>query len=226
MTEPARPPVRIVDWGSEKQLQASVDVGAGVLLLAEYPIAFVETGDDEDERGPWLLLEAILCSGTTAAGVDAADLKLSKWPLDRDDEARLEQLARRYRRNARKLAQLYHRVAANNIRYAHDAVRGYGIWPTLSRANHSCDPNARIAAARDRPLVELLLATRPIAAGTAICWNYLSDPAFLEQDWFTRNARLHRHFQFLCRCPRCDAERPPQLDQLSKTQLAEYFHRH
>jgi hypothetical protein len=135
----------------------------------------------------------------------------------------LEHLAGKYRRNPKRLAQLYHRVAANNVRYAQDGVLGYGIWPIVSRCNHSCDPNARVCGAKDQPLAELLLSTRPILAGAAVCWNYFSDAAFLELDWFERNARLRRDFQFLCRCPRCESERPPQVGALSKVELAEFF---
>lgn len=216
-------PVRVCGWSGEKQLLSTRDTAAGALLLAEYPIAFVPIQAGEDEWAPWLLLEAIVSSPDGFARVDAEDLKMTHWPLDADDEARLDQLSRRYRRNARKLAQLYHRVAANNIRYAHDGRIGYGIWPLLSRSNHSCDPNARIAAAADRPFVELLLATRPIAAGTAVCWNYFSDPAFLQQGWYARNAQLLKNFQFLCQCPRCLTERPAELNTLAKATLAAYF---
>lgn len=222
--DPAQaPPVRVAAWGGEKQLVASADVASGVLLLAEFPIAFVQTQPEEDAIAPWLLLEGILSSDAFFARVSAEDLKLTPWPLGAADEDRLAHLARKYKRNPRKLAQLYHRVAANNVRYAGAEVIGYGIWPLLSRANHSCVPNAEVRGARDRPLVELLLATRPIAAGEAISWNYLSDPAFLEWDWFARNVRLLQDFQFLCRCPRCTAERPPEIAARPKAEIASYF---
>lgn len=201
------------------QLVADADVDAGALLLGEYPVAFAETTPEEDERGPWLLLETILSSSAMFDRVSALDLKLTKWPLSAHDGATLDRLASHYKRNPKKLAQLYHRVAANNVRYSQDGVTGYGIWPTVSRSNHSCDPNARLCATPRAPLVELLLATRPIARGETIGWNYFSDNAFLALDWARRNARLHRDFQFLCRCARCIAERPAQCGDLSKADL-------
>ena len=217
------PLVRVVQWAGEKQLCAAQDVVSGALLVGEYPIAFVDIREGEDEIAPWLLLESILASGPIYDRVSAEDLKLTKWPLSAEDEANIERLAQTYKRNARKLVQLYHRVAANNIRYVRGDVIGFGIWPTISRSNHSCDPNARPAGSAKVELAELLIATREIPAGTAICWNYFSDPAFLELDWFERNARLHRDFQFLCRCPRCETERPPGIAGLPRAQLLAYF---
>ena len=207
------------------QLVAGADAASGALLLGEYPVAFVETSANEDARGPWLLLEAILSSSAMFERVSTLDLKLTKWPLSADDEATLDRLAHQYKRNPKKLAQLYHRVAANNVRYAQDGVTGYGIWPTVSRSNHSCDPNARLCATPRAPLAELLLATRPIARGEAISWNYFSDDAFLALGWHERNRRLHRDFQFLCRCARCDNERPAGISELSKIDLAAFFRR-
>lgn len=214
---------RVTQWAGEKQLVAAQDVEKGALLTGEYPIAFIETRAGEDDIGPWLLLEGILTSTSMYERVNAEDLKLTKWPLSADDQANLERLARTYKRNARKLAQLYHRVAANNIRYARDGVTGFGIWPTISRSNHSCDPNAEVRGAAQMPLVEVLLATRPIRTGDAVCWNYFSDASFLALDWFERNARLHRDFQFLCRCPRCESERPAGITDLARAELIAYF---
>lgn len=217
------PKVRIAGWRGEAQLVADADVAAGALLSAEYPIAFVEIRDGEDEIAPWILLEGILSSDAMYSRVAAADLKLTKWPLSSQDQQRLDDLARRYRRNPQKLAQLYHRVAANNIRYAQGGVTGYGIWPLVSRCNHSCDPNVHLAATVRDPLVELLMATRDIRRGEALCWNYYADPAFLQRGWFERNARLHQDFQFLCRCPRCESERPAAVEHLPREALIRYF---
>lgn len=225
MTDPASPPslVRIAQWAGEKQLVAARDVAAGAMLVGEYPVAFVETREGEDDIGPWLLLECILTSTSMYERVVAEDLKLTKWPLGKDDETRLERLSQTYKRNPKKLAQLYHRVAANNLRYAGVEVTGYGIWPTISRSNHSCDPNSQPRAMRKVPLGEFLIALRPIREGEPVCWNYFSDPAFLELGWYERNAQLHRDFQFLCRCPRCESERPAGVEKLTRPELLTYF---
>ena len=219
------PLVRTLGWGAERQLVAAADVKSGALLVSEYPIAFVETGPGEDDDGPWLLLESLLTSAPMFDRVVAEDLKMTKWPLSAQDEARIERLAQTYKRNAKKLAQLYHRVAANNIRYARSGVTGYGIWPTISRSNHSCDPTAKVFAAKQEALAELLVATRAIDAGAAICWNYYFDDAFIAHDWFTRNKRLHQDFQFLCRCPRCESERPAGVAELPRAELVAFFQR-
>lgn len=217
------PLIRVARWGGEQQLVAAADVESGALLAAEYPIAFVEIEPDDEDGAPMLLLESILATDDTHARVVAEDLKLTPWTLGVGDRATLAALARKYRRNPDKLAQLYHRVAADNIRYAQAGVIGYGIWPLVSRANHSCDPNARLGATPKQPLAELLLATRPIARGEAICWNYLGDESFLALDWMARNAQLLEDFQFLCRCPRCEAERPAAVAALPKQEIAAFF---
>ncbi len=213
------PSVGIADWRGEKQLVTLTDIEPGELLIGEFPIAFVETRADEDDVASWILLEAIISSDAMSAAVTAADLKLTKWPLAAEDEATLDHLARKYKRNAKKLAQLYHRVAANNIRHACDGVIGYGIWPMLSRVNHSCAPNARLRASSQHALAELWLATQAIAKGTAVCWNYFSDEAFLTLSWLERNRQLYRDFQFLCRCARCETERPSGVDALPKAEV-------
>ena len=219
------PLVRMSRWGGEMQLVASADAEPGALLSAEYPIAFVEIEPDQDDAAPMLLLESILATDATHARVSAEDLKLTTWQLGAADLMMLDALSRKYGRNPKKLAQLYHRVAANNIRYAQGGVIGYGIWPIVSRSNHSCEPNAQLGATPRQPLAELLLATRPIKAGDAICWNYLGSASFLALDWFARNAQLLKDFQFLCRCPRCEAERPPHVAALPKDAIAAYFKR-
>lgn len=215
--------VSVAGWGDEKQLVASASVATGVAMLAEYPIAFVETQPDEDEIAPWLLLECILSSPAMSERVAAEDLKLTKWPLSREDEARLDQLSRKYKRNPKKLAQLYHRVAANNLRYSQDGVTGFGLWPIVSRSNHSCAPNAKVCATPPHPLAELLVATRSITKGEPICWNYLGDEAFLGLDWRARNTQLLRDFRFVCRCPRCESERPPQLAAAPRAEVVAYL---
>jgi len=218
-------PVRIERWGEERQLLAAAAIEPGAVLVAEYPIAFVEVQPHEEDDGALLLLESILATQDSEAHDRAADLKLGVWTLSRRETERLAHYAEVYRRNPKKLTQLYHRVAANNIRYAQGGVIGYGLWPIVSRSNHSCDPNARLGASEGQPLLELLIATRPIAPGTAICWNYLGDDSFLALDWCARNAQLLKDFRFLCRCSRCEAERPPEIAALPKAQIAAWFQR-
>lgn len=216
------PRVRVARWGAESQLVAAVGVETGALLAAEFPIAYVELdADDDEDTAPLLLLESILATDAIHDRVAAEQFKLTTWPLGSREQRWLSALAAKYRRNPKKLLQLYHRVAANNIRYAQGGVVGYGIWPLVSRSNHACAPNARLAATAAEPLAELLLATRPIAAGEAVCWNYLGDEAFLALDWRARNRQLLTDFRFLCRCPRCEAERPADIARLPREALGD-----
>lgn len=212
-------PIRIAGWDDQAQMLACREVAAGEVLVAEMPIAFVELKPEQEDQAPWFLLESILKSDALLAAVSALDLKMSKWPLGTLDEKIAESLARRHKKKPKKLIQLYHRVASNNIRCSTDSISGYGIWPLISRSNHSCRPNAELRGTRREPLAELLLATQEIQADEAVCWNYLSDPAFLELDWQKRNAALLEHFKFLCRCPRCLEERPAGFEAMSEREV-------
>ena len=217
---PGHAAVDIRGWADEAQLVAKQDFVEGALLVGEYPIAFAPTLPEDDSAGPWMLVDMILSHPGVLQRVLDTQLKLTRWPLDEENLEALEQLAARHKRKPKKIRQLYYQVAANNIRYKHGDILGFGIWPTLSRSNHSCAPNARLCAARNEPLAELLLATRAIRAGEQIAWNYFSDDAFLERDWLERNARLQHSFQFLCRCSRCEEEMPQAFADMSPKERA------
>lgn len=107
-----------------------------------------------------------------------------------------------------------------------EAGQGLGVYPLFSFANHSCAPNALNAkgpldgdATLDNTL--LLRASRPIAAGEEITFDYLDraherravsraggaadEP---EPSAAKRRASLLEHFGFTCQCPAC-VEREP-----------------
>ncbi len=210
--------VKIAAWADQAQLISAQAFAPGGVVIGEQPIAFVKIEPEQDEQGPWILLDSILRSPAVLKQVIDADLNHTSWELGRADIDTVKQLSMRYKKKPKKIRQLYQQVAANNIRYKASSILGYGIWPMLSRSNHSCAPNTRLVALKNEHLVELLLATRAIAPGEPICWNYFSDEAFTRLDWQERNRRLLHDFQFICRCTRCEFERPGTFDTLTKTQ--------
>lgn len=210
--------VKVATWEDQAQLISDQAVAPGGIVMGEYPIAFVAIQPEQDEQGPWILLDSILRSPLVLKRVLDAGLNHTSWELGSADVDSVKQLSMRYRKKPKKIRQLYQQVAANNIRYKASSILGYGIWPMLSRSNHSCAPNARLVALKNERLVELLLATRPIARGEPICWNYFSDEAFTRLDWLERNRQLLHSFQFICRCTRCESERPATFEALTNVQ--------
>ena len=74
------------------------------------------------------------------------------------------------------------------------------VFDSISRVNHSCDPNAAFTwYSRDQAGV--IRAARPIAPGDEICINYgASGPRAVRQ------RTLRRCFEFDCACPLCTRE--------------------
>ena len=75
------------------------------------------------------------------------------------------------------------------------------VFAHVSVCNHSCLPNA---AASVGDAVVTVYSLRAIAPGEEICVSYAS--ALLWLPAHARRAQLARHWGFLCRCERCDAE--------------------
>jgi hypothetical protein len=85
--------------------------------------------------------------------------------------------------------------------WACNAFQGGRIYPTISRVNHDCNPNAVIKA--DGETLRLIAAVK-IAAGEEIKISYLG--SMLYADKATRNNKLQRTKYFECTCNRCSSE--------------------
>lgn len=83
-----------------------------------------------------------------------------------------------------------------------DHKDGTMVYLWLSRANHSCSPNAirMIAAGK----VMALIALKPIKAGEEVCITYVVEQTLLSPCGQRRH-RLHSMFGFACMCARCES---------------------
>ncbi len=142
--------------------------------------------------------------------MEAADLAI---------EAHLVKIHRKSRQFVR---MLYAGVATNNVGVldADGLVRGHGVYPLLSRSDHSCVPNCELRPANWRAGEAALAAKQDIRAGEPLTWSYFREAEFLPQDWVTRNYSLVNLFRFACRCARCQAERPPEVPASPAGQVA------
>lgn len=78
---------------------------------------------------------------------------------------------------------------------------GYGVWPSASYFNHSCEPNV---LKRRAGRTWLFVAGRPILAGEELHISYLGAPG--EEKTLTtkeRRSRLEKTWGFECICERC-----------------------
>jgi hypothetical protein len=101
--------------------------------------------------------------------------------------------------------------------WACNSFEGGRIYDTMSRVNHSCDPNAIIQVSTQQqqlvqpqqPLesakyaAQRLVAAAPIAEGDEICISYLG--LFLYAETSVRIDLLQQQKHFTCDCPRCTA---------------------
>merc|ERR1712217_501945 len=76
------------------------------------------------------------------------------------------------------------------------------LYATLSRVNHSCDPNAYTSSDGDRAVLK---ATRPISPGEEIMPSYLT-ANLLERPLQERRQAIAQTWGFWCECHRCIAE--------------------
>ncbi len=204
----------VVRWTDEEyQLTATAPIRRGEVAVAERPLVAASFASPQYGSVVWDLVDQILSDATVRQAFYGHDLKVTAFPIDDADLPLERALATKHRVSALAVRELLHCVGTNNIGYF-DAARklqGLAIFPTLSRANHSCAPNCRPmpGAAADKQVV--LTALTDIDAGDAITWNYLDDSELMALDYGFRNVNLVNSYRFVCQCERCRAEVPPHL---------------
>ncbi|TDL24153.1 SET domain-containing protein, partial [Rickenella mellea] len=70
-----------------------------------------------------------------------------------------------------------------------------GVFPSISRCNHSCGPNVDSSFDEDTMSMRLF-ALRPIAAGEQVMISYVG--TFLPSE--SRQEQLEQKYQFTCEC--------------------------
>ena len=216
----------VTPWNSKADLQltAAAPIAAGEVIVSERPLVSIPEGHYQLGTFTWDLVERLLTDPEKLDEYFSWRLKASEFYVAPDDAANERVLAKRYTRPRELVRRLYCSVSTNNIGYFDGArvVEGHGLYRTLSRANHSCCPSARMESINIDKQEIGLVADRDLAVGEAITWNYFSE-AFLAANFETRNANLVNSFLFVCSCERCAAEIPPHL--AAEPNLRKYFER-
>jgi hypothetical protein len=209
---------------TEHQLVAGRNLAAGELILCEQPVVQVPVGYYEFGTYVWDILDKLLSNKVLLAQYTRYQLLGSQLLLDPEDRAMEDFMVQKHRKSRRFVHELYLSIGTNNIGFIDEGylVRGYGLFPALSRTDHSCDPNAKLTPANWRVGEVGLSAKRDILAGEPLTWSYFREAEFLPLDWATRNYNLVNLYRFACRCPRCETERPNNVPSSQAGQL-DYF---
>ena len=80
------------------------------------------------------------------------------------------------------------------------SAKGWAVYPLLSLANHSCDPNCKVTFS-DSNMVSLI-TLREIASGEELTLSYVDVHANLEK----RRGKLQARYGFHCVCSKCVVE--------------------
>jgi len=209
---------------TERQLVAGRNIVEGEVILCEKPIVQVPVGRYQFGTYVWDIVNHLLSSKPLLAQYARCQLLCSQLLLGAEDEAIESYMVKKHQRSRRFVHDLFLGVGTNNVGILDEAglVRGHGVFPLLSRADHSCEPNTELTAANWRAGEVALSAKRDIRNGEALTWSYFREAEFVPQDWATRNYNLVNLFRFACRCPRCDQERPREVPSSQLGQL-KYF---
>lgn len=209
---------------TEHQLVASRNLAAGELILKEHPVVQVPVGRYKFGTYVWDLIDKLLSDRALLAQYTRAQLLGSQLLLGPEDEAMESFMVQKHSKSRRFIRDLYFGVGTNNLGILDEErlLRAYGVFPMLSRADHSCEPNSELTPANWRAGEAALSAKRDIRAGEPLTWSYFRESEFLPHDWATRNYSLVNVFRFACRCSRCQAERPQEVPSSQAGQLA-YF---
>jgi hypothetical protein len=212
---------RVVKWDNagEMQLIADAPIAAGEEILREKPLLTVAAGDYELGSCAWdlsakLLADAHLRNTYYSWKLRSEDI----FPKNSQDTEVERLLAKRHGVPRPVIRKLYAGVSTNCIGYGPDdaTADGYGIYQTLARVNHSCEPSAALTTV-DPVTGELsLLAKNAIQPGQEITRCYGGEAkGFLDRNFLLRNVSLVHRMGFVCRCSRCRNERPEDLKEVN-----------
>ncbi|KAL3911408.1 MAG: hypothetical protein SGILL_007292, partial [Bacillariaceae sp.] len=87
--------------------------------------------------------------------------------------------------------------------WACNSFQGGRVYDTISRINHSCNPNAVIVTTGDDGEGQRVVAATKISSGTEIKISYLG--LLLYADTATRQKKLADTKYFICGCSRCES---------------------
>lgn len=87
-----------------------------------------------------------------------------------------------------------------------DPITYFSKEQTIRHINHSCAANAELIVSLHPTPIGMLRCLRPIEAETEVTINYLPKGLSLRQ----RQHHLREHFQYECRCRRCEHDMQQQ----------------
>lgn len=216
------PGVSICSRGGEKCVVATEECQQGQILIRETPAPTVQF---ESEGMPTLVwgLTGNFC--LHAASPDAT--KRPKWVAaykqllqlrstpqvvvntwDADDVRALKVISMSTGASIATVYDVHCRLATNILCVTDVDRTGMGLFPALSRVNHSCVPNATYHWARGKMH---LVALRTISTGEEVCAAYTeitapADISAAEKQTVQRRVIFHQ-FGFWCTCSACGASK-------------------
>lgn len=205
--------VQVQKKGQQLMLVTSGAISAGEILLQERPlisIALLPSYRYGDYC--WDMVDMLLADPETLRRVNALKLEATEQLMDPLSLQVERILVDKYKKSRALVRQLYCLIGTNNIGLlSHSAtVTGYGLFPLLSRANHSCVPTAELQPGEGAGVL-MLRAKHDMKAGAEVTWSYFREAEFLPRSFEERNGALVNTFRFACWCPRCKAEWPAAL---------------
>lgn len=210
-------------WDAQLGLIASEDIKVGEVIVAESPLFSVPDAPARHGSYAWDLVEQLFVSSRLQETFFGLRLKATEFLMDKSDVQLERDFAKRFKVERNFVRRAYFLVSTNNIAYFDDAGQaiGHGIFPILSRSNHSCVPSADLVPGDASKKQARLVAIKDIRAGEPVTWDYSDSAEFAEADYETRNFSLMNYMRFVCHCPRCLAEIPDELKQ--EKNLERYF---
>ena len=200
------------EWRRKQiQLIASETILNGEVVVSELPLVSVPTEDCLLKNPAWVLTQVIVRNTKLLEHFVGLQLKVSDFTmhLDADDLSLRKKMSVLSNLDEKFVQRIYFGFATNNIAYFRSCDRdigGYGIYPLLSRSNHSCRPNVDIRPGNIKKREVQLVAIKDIEKGEAIAWSYVNAPEFLSACRAVRVNTLLEYFCFACQCDRCNME--------------------
>jgi len=219
----------VTQWSlaGQCQLQAVNPIPQGAEVLRELPLVKVALGRYAYGTHVWDMVDRILSERALKQEYYGWELKQNpkRGGFGRLDADVTKALSQKHGVSRDIVQNIYLSVGTNNIGYVGPGgtLQGFGLYKILSRANHACDPNARIAPGDPAAGETVLIALRDIQPSEPITWRYLDvvdEQDFSAADYHARNRALATLCGFACACARCSAEQPAALRNVD---LLSYF---
>ena len=219
----------VVKWDNAggMQLLATAPIAAGEEILREKPLVAVAGSDGELGSPAWDLTHRLIADTRLRDAYYAWQQRSTTAHESSRQDREIERLmARRYGLPPAMVSKLHAGVGACQVGYGPGEGQhlGHGLYQTLGRVNHACDPSAELVLIDGASGEQGLRALKDIQPGQEITRTYIDDASgFLGRNFLVRNVTLVSRMGFVCRCPRCHSERPQDLKNVNLLQFFKSF---